>query len=77
VRVRVGVRVSVRVRVRVRKSADGEVNDLPVLRQAAILTLARSLDQMGSALQMLSRQLTEMATPEVATRATMTITDQH
>jgi hypothetical protein len=55
---------------------DGEVNELPVLRQAAILTLARSLDQMGSALQMLSRQLTEMATPEVAARGTMTVTDQ-
>jgi hypothetical protein len=59
------------------ETTDGEVNDLPVLRQAAILTLARSLDQMGSALQMLSRQLTEMATPEVAARDTMTVTDQH
>jgi phage-related minor tail protein len=43
--------------------------EAPAPHRAAILTLARSLDQIGSALQTLSRQLTDMAAPDVATRA--------
>jgi hypothetical protein len=47
------------------------------MNRAAILTLARSLDQMGSALQMLSRRLTEMAAPEVAARTAASDSIQH
>jgi hypothetical protein len=46
-------------------------------RNAAILTLAHSLDRLGSALQVLSRQLTDMATPEVAARGGATGSKQH
>jgi hypothetical protein len=50
-------------------ASDVEAVEEPAPHRAAILTLARSLDQIGSALQMLSRQLTDMAAPEVAARA--------
>ena len=53
----------------VEDESDVEAVEDPAPHRAAILTLARSLDQIGSALQMLSRQLTDMAAPEVAARA--------
>ncbi|MCL4201593.1 MAG: hypothetical protein KJ000_03810 [Pirellulaceae bacterium] len=53
----------------VEDESDVEAVEEPAPHRAAILTLARSLDQIGSALQMLSRQLTDMAAPEVAARA--------
>jgi hypothetical protein len=53
----------------VEDESDADAMEAPAPHRAAILTLARSLDQIGSALQTLSRQLTDMAAPEVATRA--------
>ena len=60
----------------IEESAEVATIDSAPLHQAAVLRLARSLDQMGSALKMLSHQLTDMVTPEVATR-TSAVTDQH
>lgn len=60
----------------IEEPAEVATSDSAPLHQAAVLSLARSLDQMGSALKMLSHQLTDMVTPEVATRAS-TVTDQH
>lgn len=59
-----------------RESSEVVEMDSPALHQAAVLSLARSLDRMGSALKMLSHQLTDMVAPEVATRAS-TATDKH